>query len=376
MSSNGFVHKIHYQRNNYHAYAIVKSSARSDADNLSYEYLVGKFLNRYQDRFPLFVETYALYSYVNESSWNHSRITKKVEKSVFFKNINLITNEDTLDDEQIKNTCSNSKHLAILIQNIQNAKSLNYLLDEVLSNTMEVIFILFHIYSILHTIRDSFTHYDLHLGNVLIYTLEENKHIKYIYHTSTEDTSTEEIIEFKSKYMVKIIDYGRSFFPDAMEYHKKICLTQECKSKVYSDTTEIDSQQCGNEVGYDYLNEPVSIEERSYILSTVNNQSHDLRLIKNLITKINSSGYKQKYEFINKHVTVVVKYPKGTPEIKESGLYTKINNITDAFKYFKECINLFDLSNESDSNYNESTQIGELHIYLHNENSMEFIPSD
>jgi hypothetical protein len=68
--------------------------------------------------------------------------------------------------------------------------------------------ILLQIYIPLGLLEKQFTHYDLHTGNVLIYTLPANKYVTLTY---TIPGRTEPI-KMKTKYIAKIIDYGRCFF--------------------------------------------------------------------------------------------------------------------------------------------------------------------
>ena len=62
-SGNGFVNQITYERDEYKAYAVLKSSAKQDSDNLMYEYKVGQYINTLTKKFPCFVETYGLFKY-------------------------------------------------------------------------------------------------------------------------------------------------------------------------------------------------------------------------------------------------------------------------------------------------------------------------
>jgi len=345
-SANGFVHRIHYRRNKYDAYAIMKSSAKTDGDNLAYEYLVGKYLNTLQNRFPLFVETYALYSYIDEHAWDHTKNTNQIAKQAFFKNIDRITNQDITN---IAKTCTNSKHLAVLIQDIKDPTSLEYLTRSSNFVEHELMNALFHIYSILHTLRSSFTHYDLHGNNVLLYTLAPDSHIEYIYHC------TGGAVRFKSKYMVKIIDYGRSFFPDAKKYHKKICDTMEC------------DPYCGEDVGYGYMNKVGPLKDQHYIWSTITNQSHDLRLLTIVSNAPKVKTHHSQFSFLDK-----VKYNAeyGTNEMKKTGLPQKIHNVSDAFAEIKSRVR------PNDAEYAGSNQIGVLHIYLDSTIPMRFVPTN
>jgi len=161
--------------------------------------------------------------------------------------------------------------------------------------------------------------------------------------------------------MVKIIDYGRSFFPAAEEYYEKICKTKSCKPK------------CGDNFGYNFLNKTGALRNQYYIWSKKRNQSHDLRLLTKIsnIFLHNNASIDTLFSFLNK---VVYQTEFGTIEQKKSGLPRRILNVSDAFHEIKNRIPI--LSARNDTNYSASTQIGVLHIYLHNETPMRFVPSN
>jgi hypothetical protein len=118
VSANGFVKEIEYERDGYRAHAILKSSQRNQADNLVYEYLVGiKYVNRIMKSFPCFVETYGLYFYSNHDVWKYMA-AKKYVYTEQLKGLDLQQNIDYMK------ACKESKYAAILIQHINNAKSL------------------------------------------------------------------------------------------------------------------------------------------------------------------------------------------------------------------------------------------------------------
>lgn len=66
-SQNGFVREVHYEREGYHADAILKSSIKKTSDSLTYEYMIGKSLNRVNRWLPSFVETYGLFHYIDSN---------------------------------------------------------------------------------------------------------------------------------------------------------------------------------------------------------------------------------------------------------------------------------------------------------------------
>ena len=63
--------------------------------------------------------------------------------------------------------------------------------------------VLFQVYAFLRIYQNVFTHYDLHIENVLLISIPN--HTLYFSYT---DTNSKQKIAFISKYLVKIIDYG------------------------------------------------------------------------------------------------------------------------------------------------------------------------
>ena len=226
-AGTGFVNSIKYFRENFTAYAILKSNLNRKSDNLLYEYMVGLYLNTLNKRFPCFLETYGYYTYVDNSSElrlalqtiyetnidKNLKIQKAIKTNLILEPLNYanVNNADTMDEVYI-NACGPMKQ-AILIQYFNNVMTFSDFLkaNNVFDNDVftEFIHILFQVYFPLAHLKDSFTHYDLHSSNVLLYKPAEKKYIEYHYH---DNDGT--IIIFKSKYMVKIIDYGRCFFQD------------------------------------------------------------------------------------------------------------------------------------------------------------------
>jgi len=117
--------------------------------------------------------------------------------------------------------CIPNNTQAILIQwlssttneksSISSSKSLQDYLKSPDSATFieeELVNVLLQVYIPLAMLDDTFTHYDLHIGNIQLMEIngDDISHInyEYIYKGNT--------ISFKSRYIVKIIDYGRSYF--------------------------------------------------------------------------------------------------------------------------------------------------------------------
>ena len=238
-TNNGFIKEVTYKRDDYIANAVLKSSNVVDSDNLLYEYLVGKYINKKCRVFPCFVQTYGWYQYKTEQAWQIFKDYSEIDANFLNSDLALTlgnvalqnyrdSKEDhhTCFDKQLvkrdcneidyffKVACEKSKHLSILIEHIKDAHTLESIIDlnsqDYVNFTYnDLMYILYQIYMPLSTLAEEFTHYDLHIKNILIYEPVKGKYIDYRYEYINGD-----IVEFKSRYIAKIIDYGRCFFKD------------------------------------------------------------------------------------------------------------------------------------------------------------------
>jgi len=409
VSGNGFVKQITYTRNKYSAYAILKSSQNATSDNLAYEFAVGQYINKLCNRFPCFLETYGLYYYDEESSWEYMK-NNEITDANFLKE-KLIGKKTSGYDIDYISACAKSKYASILLENVNSAVTLFDIADSLIIKDTdnyekayknlkpflqdELPFILFQIYFALSILSETFTHYDLHIHNVLIYTLDSNKYLQYHYHYKDGKT-----VSFKSKYIAKIIDYGRSFFND-----------KEAKmdsKKIRASLCEIDScnqeEKCGKFQGFASLRgETIELNESNgYIDSTNANYSHDLLLIHKLkylfINKIykfsNLGELFDKLNYNSDYGTIAMKTdiePKMSKKPKKRNEITildfNINNVNDLSRHLKYLIindfrNIMGI-NESNYSLYETidenvkimyTKIGDLHIY-EDGTHMKYIPN-
>ena len=352
-SANGFINEIKYSRLNYNAYAILKSAASKSADNLFYEYNVGNFVNYANKILPSFLETYGLFQYKDESTYNKFKNTSIIRK-------NLLTNAFTEKTPTIKDACTHSKYMCILIQHIKDANTLESFNNNNSFIQRDLIYVLFQVYTSLFALSSSFTHYDLHDKNVLLYKPVNGKYIVYYYHLNNG-----EVVSFKSQYIAKIIDYGRCYYrlsqnENSRKLHREICKVRECDPK------------CGEYVGFTALQDEVAPPAFNYIEATNLNESHDLRLLNTLKKEWNLEIKNPKiYDVIKKVV-----YGKGlksenkeygTREEKNSGLQRRIHNVTDAHKallqYIKSTANII-LNDTLYSHTHGYSKLGDLHIYV------------
>ena len=353
-SANGFIKEIKYTRDGYDSYAILKSSVKPYTDNLMYEYEVGQYINKQNKVFSCFLETYGLYSYNSDEVWKHFKDTKSNNITILKENTTLIPHID------YKKGCSDSKHISILIQHVNNAITLNNFMEKALSESnltkkeyelnFDIFYILYQIYFTLDVLKKEFTHYDLHADNVLLYEPVKDGYIKYHYHLKSGKT-----IEFQSKYIAKMIDYGRCYYKDSSENnskntYKNICSIKKCKP------------DCGIHFGLTFLSPEGYPGDSYYISSQVHNRSHDLIL-----------AYRVKENIIKcsevipivKDVLNLIEYKDyyGTPEKVENGYPNKINNVSDMCKMLEYFIDQKLIKEFSESYNSKFTKIGDMHIY-------------
>lgn len=316
-SSNGFILEIPFEKSGYKAYTVLKCSAKPSADNLFYEYYVGKyFINNYIKKFPCFVETYDCYEIKDEKSW----------KSLRDNNINSPDLNSILDLKQIKETdyaefgesCLKNKLLCVLIQHFdkfysfENEYKLHY------SNIKhEIVNILYQVYYPLVYLGDTYTHYDLHHSNVFLYKPYEGKqYINMRYHVNGK------VFEFPSEYIVKIIDYGRNYFKNKNTNTTELLNNYICKSEKCMPS-------CGINVGYNIIQGQIIDNSDFYSINPIKpNMSHDLRF---------AYFVKLYLDQINFYNNFIYDSPYGTPE-KFNDKNFKDNKIVYSIYDLKLCL--------------------------------------
>lgn len=403
-SANGSIIELKFNKHGYSAYAVMKMNLRSDADNLLYEYYVGKtFINKYLNIFPCFVETYGMYKIKNGSrnfliSYNslpkdtNGRILNANLPPDVFKKIN---NEYSIN-EISKTGCDygRSNDLGILIQHYHDLKTIEQSTNG--DDIYDIYNFLFQVYFCLHCMKDSFTHYDLHTGNALAYKpYNGNKFVEMNYHLNDGT-----IITFPTERLMKIIDYGRAHFEHNVNGHvenTKMIVDNVCANSqlpdydddaCYHGTPGSYETFCGEIFGmnsingensYDKITNKVTRDIGSfyYIHPSVKNVSHDLRLLYIIGQKIN----------INANVRFTD--GAGTPEVEDvaSPPISIIRNVTEAFLGLKMVnawtgVKFVEWKTKTPSpqakynKYGASTgweKMGEFHIY-EDQRPYEFIP--
>lgn len=386
VSSNGFVYEITYEHHGIRAHTILKCSVPPvkvgrSVDSLYYEYLVGHcFVNRCNLQFPCFLETYGAYNIDSSVVQTMANLAK--DKSKRFPidhlknpvNVRRFATYHTVPEfaKQIRTSCETQFNIGILIQHIGNAYTMKSHFEKRYQDPnyyyYELPQLLFQVYAPLSVLGNTFTHYDLHRDNVLLYNLGAFKYIQmnYVYSTMT--------VSFKTHLISKIIDYGRSYFYvdrslNSETVYKKVC--EVCIDRINPKNT------CGADNGYIWLNNTLHPEEEMenhYIVSSRPNISHDLRLMsefkrdpkrpKNLPCWMTDIFYNLAYE---------TKYGTPAQASNESG-DNVIYNVNDATIQLGQMMLDPGFQAANDKFYEHATLVGTLNIYMDSDKSMTFDP--
>ena len=357
LSGNGFVKELKYQREGYVGYALLKSSLKAGSDNLAYEYLVGKYLNEVSKKLPNFVETYGLFHYPSTKE----RAEMK-EQGRFTRP--LVPFEPT----DMKNVCRKAQNMCVLTQYLKETKSFAEHYEDPYFREHLSPHVFYQIYFTLHQLRKEFTHYDLHRNNILLYEPGDGKYIEYHYHG-------DKTVRFKSKYIVKIIDYGRCFFKNSMDYYKKICAEPTCEP------------MCGIKKGFSTFHMDLTMGRFvGFVNSAVKNESQDLRPLydtylhsKEITDKSLDPDYLKILSdtvYLKGMFTTRIKdksFGRGYGTIEDLGKSDKIHNVSDAYKRWETYITHPDRVQANENDFVNHKCLGELHIYTDGRD-LEYIP--
>lgn len=327
--SNGTVSLLTFRKKGYVANAVLKKSKREAADNLFYEGVVGNFINKKRLQFPCFVETYGIY---------------------------LGTDKVEIDEENLLESCNNPLEVSIVIENIKGAKSIDFLRTYASIGsfmTHEMLYVLYQVYAPLSILCNDFTHYDLHEGNIILYEPVRGKCITYHYHYDQHTVS------FHSRYIVRIIDYGRCFFKDDTIN----------SADIYDTLCAIggpDCEDCGDTKGFAWLEKSTGkdLRDNFFISAQERNMSHDLILLDRL----------KRYTGIDPIVdrildSVYYEDEFGTPEnvtMSDDAIY----NVNGAKEHLEKAI----AANKHLNDTYDGIKLGDMHIYCDEVRPIEYIP--
>ena len=342
VSANGFVNEIMYERNNYIAYSVLKSSVNKNADNLMYEYIIGNYLNKMSMYYPCFLKTYGIYEYVNSADYNHMQKNKIINDAHILKRgLKQLRISEPATISQLLKSCTHSQYISVLTQHVKDAIPINDIYN------INIYFLLYQVYFTLNCMRNHYTHYDLHTGNVLCYQPASNAYIEFMYHLDNGN-----VVDFISTDLAYIIDYGRSYFYENKKNNSDAIRSNICKTNCPSI--------CGKTEGYGILHG--ALKSSYEIDSHVSNVSADLRLL-HILQESNNIELSEKIVFTKTY---------GTPQKIDSGLPRAIHNVSDALEVITKKVSNY--KNEmmrfvSSMNY---AKLGTIHVYENGKTPVRF----
>ena len=338
-STNGFVIEVPFVKGGYTAFNALKCSSSPESDNLFYEYYVGnEYINKQIHKLPCFVETYGCYYFgkpnkgdgINSpQKWSQLQTAAETKTFTDIHLQSVITPYKFGDAliTSISNSCVKNKLICIMIQHFDNVRSLeddyNNNFDNIKNDLYNLLYQVYfglvqlNINPVTKEINKSYTHYDLHKGNVLLYKpFDGNKYITMRYHVG------DLVYEFNTEYICKIIDYGRNYIklPNGDDTNTFLTNNNYGVCKI-SKCNNIFTGDCGADVGYGIIQGNAFDPAADFynIMPNIPNMSHDMRLAMGCSKAIRSLTdniqYKQSY---------------GTPELMDDHEAPgKIKNIFD-----------------------------------------------
>lgn len=354
-SVNGFVLELPFVKDGFKAYTVLKCARSEYADSLFYEFLVGKyFINKFTKKLPCFVETYDLYEFNRDPTPENVNNISSFTDSYW--GITRIKTSPKIDmdklHDNLEESCLYTRRRCVLVQHLNNVRSLHDMRTKYYEEFKSDAFSsLYQVYYALNMLKDKFTHYDLHGGNVLVYKPfgTQKKYIRMRYHYG----DGKPMVEFKTEYIVKIIDYGRCFVDingfTTNDFMDKVC--KACKPN------------CGDEDGYRMIQGSKNVKNISAkrgLDPTKLNNSQDLRLVENanFWNSILSSDSIPK-------MSVTYESEYSTLPASGNGSLGDIKSVVDMHDYLREHVMHHPATKEeNDKKYNSSwTEAATMDIY-------------
>ena len=248
-SANGFVAKVtteqdlktivNFYTQKHAEHFILKSVQPEDDksyqknDNPMYEFEAGLFINTQLLYFPCFLRTYTLFYYDDQTRakdliMNYlknidlmNETAKETKRNSILNGIVPLSVDEQTD--YTPETCANKNNFALLMDYFDGANTLDNMILKNILQAEDIAKRLFQIYAPLYALgEETFQHKDLHTRNIMVKTLESEVTFTYLFDDENivESDGTTKVKEksFKTKYLAKMIDYGRCYIPSTQEY--------------------------------------------------------------------------------------------------------------------------------------------------------------
>ena len=276
-------------------------------DNLFREGLVGMKMNVLADVFPVFVRTHSLFLEDVEGPYT----------------IDGVTYQNYDDPPTIPVDCVTFGKQAIMIEYVEGKQFKD--LYRKRQFRRDLIPVLFQLYYALGSLGLTYTHYDLHTANVLLTRPDPDKCIRFEYTLNDKDRTK---IIFYSKFVAKIIDYGRSYVARSITVGDQAYDSIDMQS--VETVKECNTPECGlsgTKCGFRNYRNP----NHAGLGFRTSNVSHDLRLLNYVVKYLNNE--KKGTHYWHGPPVAFHEGEFSTVEIKETGLEgenPRINNVNDA----------------------------------------------
>jgi hypothetical protein len=381
-SYNGFVNEFKFERNNCICYAALKSvnngAKEMVEESLYYECFVGTFINKLNKRFPCFIETYSIYNYTDpilyDDLMNQNNIASLNSLKPLFSSLNY---NNFINIANMNISCNNNgENISILLQYLNNFESFVDIEKVIFTEdlhyqkkffSVDLLIYFFQIFSCLTALKDCFTHYDLHGGNILLCNVNadnsNNKYIKMIYHYLNGEK-----IEFYTNKIAKIIDYGSCYFNDQTENISSLNFLNITAS--IHKCNDINSYKQLQDNGYKCRTDNICCSKK--------NISAELYLVKefiDLLTTFDDFTYLLKENNMEELLMICENVKnnhngeRATTEILVSES-DKIQNIVDFQNNIKNLINRVEFQSKNNEYYIDKECIGQIEVWLEEEKSM------
>jgi hypothetical protein len=210
-SENGFIDKLNFRNKIDSATfdCILKTSLSKDADNNFYEYTVGLCINKIKTFLPNFLYTfnYGNIKFDLKMLLKSSKEFTDLEKFSNDLELKNIKEKDILSYSNISNGCKTNDVSSIMLEYLPasvNFETLTKNKKFIDNYNIEIFNILFQVYAALSCLKNVYTHYDLHVGNVMFVEVPEDKTVLITYSINGKP------YHLYTHFIPVIIDYGRS----------------------------------------------------------------------------------------------------------------------------------------------------------------------
>ena len=234
-SINSVIHVFHSRVKQSHVVTLLKSVTNASfADNILYEYFVGRHVNTFTQA-PNGIVTLNLFRYRSMKAYKEMFRMMPTIKTPQKQSISSILDKRLLRIRHVKNarhlrdtnliqdSCKNHKRFAIEILFVPYSFPLLNALHHITFLQFHLTSVLFQTYTFLRIYQNVFTHRDLHSSNVILV------HIPNCYFTFKYTDKKGKTLVFDSPYLVKLIDSSRSYSSNVSKHFKKVlCHSKEC----------------------------------------------------------------------------------------------------------------------------------------------------